>query len=948
MIRLVLRKMRNTPWMVICLLIGSILAVAMVSSIPMYTDGVLQRMLMGDAEAYQLKTGFYPGRYHIKGSFYSNYKPEDRARAYRVFNDNISNSLVPSINLPAIAKTRLISLDYFTTLPEIQREEEPVKRSTKIEGLQDLSEHVEIIHGRLFSSQKQDEVYEAIVTEQAMKDLDLRLNEVYVVNDLIKRIEEPLKVQIVGVYQMKEMQDPYWFQSLGYYKSSFMVDYDLLEQDFVQSDSPLLTNAHWYFAFDYHAMTLDAIPNILEASEDHTEYFEEYRSLEWRFPVIPILEEYHARESQLKLSLWMLQVPILLMLAFYLFMVSQLTINNEKNEIAVMKSRGAGGFQIFISYLIESLILSLGALLVGPPLGLFLCKLLGASNGFLEFVQRTAMPLSLSGKAYQYSLLAVLLFMITMLVPASAASKTSIVQHKQKKHRTRKRPLWKILFLDVILLGISIYGLYSYNQRMQIVQSGSLDATSISVDPLLFLISTFFIIGAGLAFLRIYPLITRVVFWLGKKKWSPVFYASFIEVGRSGGQNQFLMLFIVVTLSIGIFNANAARTLNTNYEERIRYANGSDIIVEAYWPNTAPEPGLDPFAVEASSSIGKEEPIQYQEPPFGPFEGLEGVESVTKVFVESDVSVTMSGTRANNVGLMGIIPNEFGRTTWFRKGLLSHHINEYLNLMSQDPRAVLLSTSFQEKYELKTGDSIFITWGDQGYFEAVVYAFIDYWPTYNSNIKNREKETPDFIVANYSYIRAKMALEPYQVWLSKAPEATSAEIYDDIEAKEIRVESLNDTDQTIIRMKNDPMVQGTNGVLSLGFIVSMLICMAGFLIYWILSIQRRVLNFGIFRAIGLSKGKVIGILAVEQVLISGFSIVVGIVTGVLASKLFVPMLQIASNAEDQVPPFHVVTNLTDFLRISVIVFLMLAIGISVLGFLISKIKIAQVIKLGED
>jgi putative ABC transport system permease protein len=408
------------------------------------------------------------------------------------------------------------------------------------------------------------------------------------------------------------------------------------------------------------------------------------------------------------------------------------------------------------------------------------------------------------------------------------------------------------------------------------------------------------------------------------------------------------MLFIVVTLSIGIFNANAARTLNTNYEERIRYANGSDIIVEAYWPNTAPEPGLDPFAVEASSSIGKEEPIQYQEPPFGPFEGLEGVESVTKVFVESDVSVTMSGTRANNVGLMGIIPNEFGRTTWFRKGLLSHHINEYLNLMSQDPRAVLLSTSFQEKYELKTGDSIFITWGDQGYFEAVVYAFIDYWPTYNSNIKNREKETPDFIVANYSYIRAKMALEPYQVWLSKAPEATSAEIYDDIEAKEIRVESLNDTDQTIIRMKNDPMVQGTNGVLSLGFIVSMLICMAGFLIYWILSIQRRVLNFGIFRAIGLSKGKVIGILAVEQVLISGFSIVVGIVTGVLASKLFVPMLQIASNAEDQVPPFHVVTNLTDFLRISVIVFLMLAIGISVLGFLISKIKIAQVIKLGED
>ena len=60
MIRIVLRKMLNNPWMMICLLVGSILAVAMVSSIP-YTDGVLQRMLIKDAEEYQLQTRYYPG-----------------------------------------------------------------------------------------------------------------------------------------------------------------------------------------------------------------------------------------------------------------------------------------------------------------------------------------------------------------------------------------------------------------------------------------------------------------------------------------------------------------------------------------------------------------------------------------------------------------------------------------------------------------------------------------------------------------------------------------------------------------------------------------------------------------------------------------------------------------------------------------------------------------------
>ena len=948
MIRLVLRKMLNNPWMMICLLIGSILAVAMVSSIPMYTDGVLQRMLIRDAEDYQLKTGYYPGRSHIKSNLYSNYSPKDRAKAFRVFDRVISDELAPSVGLPIRAQTRLVTMDYFTALPTIQREEEPQKRSMKIEGLQYLDEHIKIIHGRIFSKEKQDDYYEVIVTEQAMKEQDLRLDEFYTISDLVRRVEEPIKVKVVGVFDMKDLADPYWFQGIGAYRTSFMMDYDLLTEEFIRKDSTLLTGSQWYFAYDYHAMTLDAIPGVLKAAEHTDEYFKEYRSLDWRFPIIPILEEYHIREGQLKLTLWMLQVPILLMLAFYLFMVAQLTIENEKNEIAVMKSRGASRLQIFVSYFIESIILSLIALLLGPPIGLFLCRILGASNGFLEFVQRKALPLKLSAKAYQYSLLAVLLFVITMLLPAFAASKTTIVEYKQKKHRVTKFPLWQKLFLDLVLLGISAYGLYIYRLRQQVILVSQVDASSVAVDPLLFLISTLFIVGSGLLFVRIYPLIIRGVFWLGRKSWSPVLYASFIEVGRSSGKSHFLMLFLVVTLSIGIFNANAARTLNTNYEERIRYENGADLVLEAFWPSTARSADEGLSEGNPLSLIVNEEPVQYQEPPFGPFANLKGADSVTKVYINDKVTVSLPGERVNNVTIMGIIPDEFGRTTWFRNGLLPHHINRYLNLMAQDPRALLLSASFREKYDLKPGETVFITWKEQGYFEGIIYAFIDYWPTYNPNIKNKQNETPDFIVASYSYIRAKTALEPYQVWLSKADGATSEEIYKDIEEKEIKLVSIKDTDQTIIKMKNDPMVQGTNGVLSLGFIVTIVVCMAGFMIYWILSIHSRALNFGIFRAIGLSRNKVIGMLASEQILISGLSIVMGIVTGIVSSKLFVPLLQIANNAENQVPPFHVVSDPVDFIRLFAIVFFMLAAGITVLGFLISKIRIAQVIKLGED
>lgn len=964
MLRMVLRKMLNTPWMIICLLIGSILAVAMVSSIPMYTDGVLQRMLVRDLESYQIDTGFYPGRYLVKGSFYSQYQEEDRAKAYRVFEKKITEELIKEIGLPYVTSTRNLTMDYLTTLPEVQREEEPKKRNIKVDALQYLEDHINIIHGRLFSNKKTDDYYEVMVTEQAMQQMDFRLDEVYIVNDLVGRLDVPMKFKVVGVFDIKDLQDPYWFQGLWAYKNAFLMDFNLLQKSFIQTDSPLITNAQWYFAYDYHKMTLENIKGVLAANKIQQRYYSQYRSLEWKFPAIPILDKYNQRETQLKLILWVLQVPILLMLAFYLFMVSQLIIDNDKNEIAVMKSRGASGIQIFFSYLIESLLLSGVALLAGPPLGLLLCTVLGSSNGFLEFVQRTALPLSLSPKAYQYSLWAILLFMTTILVPASLASRTSIVQYKQKKARGSKQPIWKKLYLDVLILAIAAYGLYSYNIRQGIIGLTGVKGTELTADPLLFLISTMFIIGAGLVFLRIYPFIISLIFWLGKKIWSPVLYASFIQVGRSGGQNQFLMLFIIVTLSIGIFNANAARTTNINFEEKIRYEMGADIIIDAYWPNNAPSP-MSPESGMPGSPANIEtsdEPIQYQEPPFEPFQSLPGVEVATKVLMKDKVSITGLSQRADQVQLMGIIPDEFGKLAWFRQDLLPYNINDYLNFLAQDPRALLLSSSLREKFNLKEGDSVFVTWGDQGYLEGIVYAFVDYWPTYNptskqanatsdvktTDVKASVIETPDIIIANYSYIRAKMALEPYEVWIGKATDATSQTIYDGIEDKDINITALQDTDQMIINMKNDPMVQGTNGVLTLGFIVTMAVSTIGFLIYWILSIQRRALNFGIFRAMGLSSKKVIGMLIWEQILISGVAIIMGILIGSLSSELFVPLLQLGQSAAQQVPPFHVVTNRSDYIRVYSLVSIMLTLGILVLGIIVSRIKIAQAIKLGED
>ena len=149
-------------------------------------------------------------------------------------------------------------------------------------------------------------------------------------------------------------------------------------------------------------------------------------------------------------------------------------------------------------------------------------------------------------------------------------------------------------------------------------------------------------------------------------------------------------------------------------------------------------------------------------------------------------------------------------------------------------------------------------------------------------------------------------------------------------------------------LKNDPVLQGTNGILTVGFIVVLLLCTVGFLIYWILSIQSRALQFGIFRAMGMSMREVISMLLNEQLFISGLSIAVGALVGHLTARLYMPLIQLAYAASDNALPLEVVRYAADDIRLFSVVGGMILVCMIILGVLISRMKIAQALKLGED
>ena len=686
-------------------------------------------------------------------------------------------------------------------------------------------------------------------------------------------------------------------------------------------------------------------------------------------PASDILKDYESRSSQLQLVLWLLQIPVILMIIFYLFMVSQLNVEQERNEIAVFKSRGASRLQIMGIYALESLVLGVLTVIIGPFAGLGLCKVLGASNGFLEFVNRRSLPVHMTIEAVVYAAIAVAVFFVTTMIPIVPATKTTIVEHKQSKAKKKKHALWEKVCLDFILVGGSVGWLYYYNKTQEKLVAEGVTDTTATVNPIMFVASTAFILGLGLFLIRIYPYIIRLLARIGRRVWSPAQYGS-----------------------LGVFFANTARALNRNAEESVAYGVGCDAVLTEQWysskiesaQQTTPQSASQAAQTgtkqtsEESDEEDTETTIQYVEPVFERFEKLAGVENVTKVLRKDDVTIssnkmnvprqqtksddeektrddfldqsvdTSSGkSSTSNVQLMTIVPSDFSKVCKFEDRLLPVQLNNYLNALAEYTPGVILSSSFKS-YGLELGDTVECKWGGNEPFEVTVLAFVDYWPGLSPYKEAKNGGYMDFAVMNYDYVNVQTSMEPYEVWFKLKDGASVQEFYDSIDKAGIKPLTLESASQKTIEKKNDPMLQGMNGALTLGFIIIMVMCIIGFLIYWILSIKSRTLQFGILRAMGMKFREIIMMIVYEQLLVSGVAIFAAIFIGGVTSDLFVPLFQSIFDASQSVPPFAVIPERSDYLKLYAVIGVMLLTAFVVLGRLIKKIKISQALKLGED
>jgi putative ABC transport system permease protein len=963
MLELIVKRLIRRPWLPGCLLGGLIAAVALTSSVPMYINGVLKRVLIRDFENYQLEQDQYPGGYLVEKNFWKAAGEGNEPACYPEFDSVVASELLPSLKLPAVEAVHRVSLSRLSAEPLKPYPSLQKNRSVRIEVMPRLMDHIRITHGRSFAGLTTDSAVEVLVSERTMQHLDLRLNRTYAVRDMDNNTL--MDIVVVGTFLFKHERDPYWYMPTDDLDDSVFVNPERWATATEQIVSYPSIEADWYYALDYHEITPNMAGSLLAQLEGQARELLAYEA-GYDIPMVQVLPGFLDKKRQLLQMIALLIAPVLVVLGFFVYMVSSLIIENDNSEIALLKSRGASPGNVFLIYLGTAMGFAVAAFAIGPFVGLLICRRLAMTVGFLEFGTRASLPVSLSRQAFLYGGVGVAPFVVTLLLPAFSTSKTTIVVHKHAVSRHQRVPLWQRAFLDVVLLGIAAYGLYGYRTRQRILQLTEASSADLPMDPLFFVASVLFVFGAALLFLRLFPPIVQLILRMGSRVWSPTIYAALIRISRSRSYERYVAVFLVLTVATGVFNSAMARTMNRRVKDEVYYRNGADVRLRPFWYTRFTREDLlevanvrreivHRYPQAAENADPRTTPpdtpwIHKREPDFRLYSEIEGVEKATAVFRKSRVDAARSdrqnGLRVRTT-ILGVTPEEFGHVAWFRSDLLTHHWHEYLNLLAEYPSAVFVSPSLAKELRIGPGERVRLAWEGQAGVDCIVFGFIDYWPTYVRN-GNGRGEPGHFVVGHFNTLRTGAILEPYEVWIKRDRSVGQSRFYTDLLARHIRLSLLADSIDELAYRMNQPFVTGTNGILTLNFAITLVITFVGLLLSQVLSVQRWTLQFGLIRALGLPKGQVLLIPIWEQLLTATTAAVAGLGVGSLTSKLYVPLLSLSAQAEQNGPPLLIGALQRDYNLLVAAVLAVFIAAFAVSTFFVLRLRIHKAIKLGED
>ncbi len=787
---------------------------------------------------------------------------------------------------------------------------------TRFQFYTGIEEQVEIVEGRFPrpAGDPQD-IVEVMVTEKLAQNLGLRVGDLFRVAALTGA-ERPMAVQVrlAAIIRLRDPASSFWFYAPWFLDEAFTIPEETFFNSIVLNFVPAGAEFTWVANYDEQNIEVTNATRVL-GGLNWLRYnlSNQLTGMQFLTRLDQAIGDFITGTRTLKVLLIVLGAPVAGIALYYIIITSQLIVERQRAEIAVLKSRGASDGQVFAIFLIQGLMIVALAVLLAPPLALPLAQLIGKATTFLAFTDPRVLPVKLHSSIYNYALATAALALVAILTPTIRAARETIVTHRHGEARETRRSLVHRYYLDLLLLLLGGWGYRTLSRSGTIITRDS--TGRLTYNPLLLATPIILSVGIGFLLLRGVPLLLRLLARLTALTEVVAPLISLRQTSRTPARYTGLILLLTFTLALGLFTASVAVTFDYNYSDQALYAAGADL-----------------RAHEFDYDL-----VRWRVRSLDDYRVIPGAEAAT-LALRRDLIGREAQIRAKGV-LLAIDPATFADAAWWRADF-APPLSDLLNALNSDPQAVLVNRGFAQRYGLAIGE-VFDINIDGVRIDLRTAGTFEYFPTLYP-------QDGDRLVVRLDYLAQMLAAEPTEVWLRTNPRLHNQVITTLRGGRSsLQVIIHNGHELTGVR-KDDPLRTGLFGALSVGFVTASVLSILGFLLYTITNVETRALQFGVLRATGLSVKQLIGLLATEQLSLIGVGIALGTGLGVGASWLFIRFLRVSIIAREAVPPFLVVNPWSPVVRLYVILVIVFLVALAVSVHLLRRMRVHAVLRLGEQ
>lgn len=432
---------------------------------------------------------------------------------------------------------------------------------------------------------------DAAVSQKVAAEFHLKVGDVFTAVPYWDAAHPQIQARVVGIYQEQHSPADYWAvydQALGFADSSFQYATFVVPRATLTSAIgpffPGMSASYTWFVNTDPARIRASASGRAQADLTSVSalFSANLNGFRLQTHLGDVLAQFETRLFYNKIPMFVVMVLIVLVVLYYISTIASLLVQAQREEIGLIRIRGATSRQILFIYAIEAFVLTAIAIPLGPYIAAGAITSVGAVPLFADLNHGHAIPVEVTATVFRMSAIGGALSLLALLIPSLQAARLGLLQHRLSIVRPPRLPAFQRYYLDLVVLGIVLFFFWQLEQR------GSFVATRLfgkaAVNQIVLAVPAMFLVAAGLVLLRVFPvameflgrlLSTRVL----SRVASPALVLGLWQMARNPSHHSRLSLLLILTAALGVFAASFRGSLEQSFKDQSLYQVGADISV---------------------------------------------------------------------------------------------------------------------------------------------------------------------------------------------------------------------------------------------------------------------------------------------------------------------------------------------------------------------------------